>query len=177
MEALGNSTAVTRILEHEREKGEKRFKKNYSVSQNEHKTRLKFQSNFHQREYLPWDVVFDITRAKFLMASQIREILLLHILLQDFQSNLLGYRKTVISSVAFDSAWSLELCVSGLGNMMDTESARRWYLTWDPAVLFQVSLLVTARGELTDSISEVRWTLIWMYNAVKQHTDFALLCS
>lgn len=63
------------------------------------------------------------------MASQIRETLLLHILLQDFQSNLLGYRKTVISSVAFDSAWSLELCVSGLGNMMDTESARRWYLT------------------------------------------------
>lgn len=63
------------------------------------------------------------------MASQIRETFLLHILLQDFQPNLLGYRKTVISSVAFDSAWSLELCVSGLGNVMGTESARRWYLT------------------------------------------------
>lgn len=61
------------------------------MSQNEHK-KFKFQSNTNcpQREYLPWDVVFDITKPKFLMASQIRETLLLHILLQDFQPNLLG---------------------------------------------------------------------------------------
>lgn len=39
------------------------------------------------------------------MASQFREMVLLHILLQDFQPNLLGYRKTAISSVAFDTAW------------------------------------------------------------------------
>lgn len=81
------------------------------VSQTEHKTRLKFQStpNCPQRKYLPWHVVFDITKPKFLMASQIRETFLLHILLQDFQPNLLGYKKTMISSVAFNSAWEFRV--------------------------------------------------------------------
>lgn len=39
---------------------------------------------------------------------------------------------------------------------MDTESEGRGYLICDPAVLFQISLLVMAGVELTDSISEIK---------------------
>lgn len=51
MEALGNSTAATRILEHEGDTGEKK-KNAYFKSQDEHKTRFKFKSNANcpQRE-------------------------------------------------------------------------------------------------------------------------------
>lgn len=164
MEALGNSTAVTCILQHKGDKGEKR-KSLYFVSQSEHKTRFKFwlNTNCPQREYLPWHVVFDITKPKFLIAGQIREMLLLHILLQDFQPSLLGYRKTVISSVAFDTAWEfIAMCF--------------WLRKWDGhrviknrvshlrlSSLFQISVLLPlmAVAELTDSVSEIKWTSIW----------------
>lgn len=49
------------------------------------------------------------------MASQIRETFLLHILLQDFQPNLLGYRKTTINSVAFHSVWEFRVMCFRLG--------------------------------------------------------------
>lgn len=45
----------------------------------------------------------DITKPKSLIANQIRELLLLHILLQDLHPNLLGCRKRRIGSVAFDT--------------------------------------------------------------------------
>lgn len=169
MEALGNSTAVTCILENEGDKGEKR-KHSYFTSQGEHKRRFKFQSNTNclWRD-LPWDVVFDITKPKFLIATQIREMLLLHVLLQDFQPNFLGYRKTAISSVAFDTAWEFTVMCF-------------WLRTWDGHRVRKkrVSNLrpSNAISDLTPSHGKswTYWFNIWnqmnldlMYNAVKQH--------
>lgn len=177
MEALGNSTAVTCILQHKGDKGEKR-KCLYFVSPSEHKTSFKFWSNTNcpQREYLPWHVVFDITKPKFLIATQIREMLLLHILLQDFQPNLLGYRKTVISSVAFDTAWSLDLHASGLGW---TQSRKEQGISFETQQSISDLNPIASHGN-----SWTYWFSIWnqmnlymTYCSVKQLPVSAILCS
>lgn len=157
---------------------EKRFKKLCFMSQNEHKTRYRFQLNTNcpQREHLPWDVVFDITKPKFLMASQIREMLLLHILLQDFQPNVLGYRKTVTSSVACDSAWGFIVMCFWLRKCDGHRISEKVVSHLRPSSV--VSGVTPSHGK-----SWTNWFNIWgqmnlamMYNAVKQLTDFALLC-
>lgn len=149
------------------------------ISQNEHKTRFKFQSNSicPQKEYFPWDVVFDITKPKFLMASQIREMLFLYILLQDFQPNLLGYRKTMISWVAFDSACEFRGMYFWF-RKCDGHRIRKKVVSHLRHGI-AISGLTPSHGK-----SWTDWFNIWgqmnlgiRYNAVKQLTDFALLCS
>lgn len=157
MEALGNSTAVTCILNHEREKGEKKFlKSGFNKSKwTQNKIQISVKHN------LPPERILTLRCCIWHYQAQISH----------GQSNQGNAPSSSPTSLATGKQWSvqlpltvpgsLELCVSGLGNVMDTESARRWYLTWDMAALFQVSLLVMARAELIGSISEVRWTLIW----------------
>lgn len=108
-------------------------------------------TNCSQREYLPWDVIFNITKPKFLMASQIRETLLLHILLQDFQPNLLGYRKTMINSVAFDSVWEFRVMCFWLRKCDGHRIWKKVVSHLRPSCAIS-GLLVMARAGLTDSI-------------------------
>lgn len=94
-----------------------------------------------------------------------------------FQPNLPCYRKTMISSVAFDSAWKFRVMCFWLRKCDGHRISKKVvsHLRYGSAI----SGLTPSHGK-----SWTNWLNIWgqvnldmMYNAVKQLNDFALVCS